>query len=75
VDFDHLSDLDQRGVRGGTRAKNNMKCRAVKNRPAKDKNILKDQTIALQGRHKGMQLRRVEAWVEVDGKSRIMVFI
>ena len=73
MDFGHLSALDQRGVWWVTRAKD--KYQAVKNHPAKDKNTLKDQDIALQGMHKGMQLRRVEAWVEVDDKSRIMVFI
>jgi hypothetical protein len=36
---------------------------------------LKDQIIALKGQHKGMQLRRVEALVEVDGKWWVMVFI
>lgn len=75
VDFDHLFDLDQRGVWWVTRSKDNMKYRAVKNHPTNDENILKDQTIVLQGRHKGMKLRRVEAWVEVDGKWRVMVFI
>jgi Transposase DDE domain/Domain of unknown function (DUF4372) len=75
VDFDHLFDLDLRGVWWVTRAKDNMKYRAVKNHPTNDENILKDQTIALQGRHKGMNLRRVEAWVEVDGAWRVMVFI
>ena len=75
VDFDHLFDLDQRGVWWVTRAKDNMKYRAVKNHPTNDENILKDQTIALQGSHKGMKLRRVEARVEVDGKWRVMVFI
>ena len=75
VDFDHLTDLDERGVWWVTRAKDNMKYRAVKNHPTKSENILKDQTIALQGKHKGMKLRRVEAWVEVDGKWRTMVFI
>jgi hypothetical protein len=61
VDFDHLFDLDLRGVWWVTRAKDNMKYRAVKNHPTNDENILKDQTIALQGRHQGMNLRRVEA--------------
>ena len=75
VDFEHLSDLDQRGVWWVTRAKDNMKYRAVKNHPTDDRNILKDQTITLQGKHHGMKLRRIEAWVEVDGEWRIMVFI
>jgi hypothetical protein len=46
---------------GALHAKDNMKYRAVKNHPTNDENILKDQTIALQGRHQGMNLRRVEA--------------
>ena len=47
VDFDHLNDLHQRGIWWVTRAKDNMKYRALKNHPANDKNILKDQVITL----------------------------
>jgi hypothetical protein len=54
VDFDHLFDLDQRGVWWVTRSKGNMKYRAVKNHPTNDENILKDQTIALQGRRSAL---------------------
>ncbi len=68
VDFGHLSELDARGISWVTRAKDNMKFRAVKN-------IIKDQIVALQGKHRGMRLRRVEAWVEVDGARRVTVFI
>jgi hypothetical protein len=75
VDFEHLLDLDQRGVWWVTRAKDNMKFRVVKNYTKGHENIIKDQIIALQGKHKGMKLRRVEAWVEVDGAWREMVFI
>jgi hypothetical protein len=75
VDFDHLLDLDQRGVWWVTRAKDNMKFRVVRNNTKGHADIIKDQTIALQGKHKGMKLRRVEAWVEVDGAWRTMVFI
>jgi hypothetical protein len=75
VDFDHLSDLDARGIWWVTRAKDNMKFRVVKNHTTGCGNIIKDQIIALQGKHKGMKLRRVEAWVEVDGAWRVMVFI
>lgn len=75
VDFDHLSDLDARGVWWVTRAKDNMQFRVVKNHSTGHENIIKDQIIALQGKHKGMKLRRVEAWVEVDGEWRVMVFI
>ncbi len=75
VDFDHLADLDARGVWWVTRAKDNMKFRVVGNHTRGHENIIKDQIVALQGKHKGMRLRRVEAWVEVDGKWRTMVFI
>jgi hypothetical protein len=75
VDFEHLFDLDQRGVWWVTRSKDNMKFRVVKNHTKGYENIIKDQIIALQGKHKGMKLRRVEAWVEVDGAWRVMVFI
>lgn len=75
VDFEHLSDLGVRGVWWVTRAKDNMKYRAVKNLTKGHENIVKDQIIALQGKHKGMELRRVEAWVEVEEAWRIMVFI
>ena len=76
VDFEHLSDLDMRGVWWVTRSKDNMKFRVVKKHHTKGhENVIKDQIISLQGRHKGMKLRRVEAMVEVDGKWRVMVFI
>jgi hypothetical protein len=74
VDFDHLVDLHDRGVWWVTRAKDNMRYHAVKNLPTGDDNIIKDQIVALKGR-KGMRVRRVEAWVEVDGEWRVMVFI
>lgn len=75
VDFLHLSDLDARGVWWVTRAKDNMKWRAVKNLTKGHPDILKDQIVTLQGKHKGMRVRRVEAWVEVDGERRVMVFM
>ena len=75
VDFLHLSDLDARGVWWVTRAKDNMKWRAVKNLTKGHENIIKDQIVVLQGMHKGMRLRRIQAWVEVDGAWRAMVFI
>jgi hypothetical protein len=75
VDFEHLFDLDHRGVWWVTRAKDNMVFRVVKNHTKGHENIIKDQIIELKGRHKGMRLRRIEARVEVDGKWRTMVFI
>lgn len=57
-----------------------MDCRAVKNlRPDKSAGIIKDQLVKLRGakwrRFQGWHLRRVEAWVEVDGAPRLMVFL
>lgn len=75
VDFLHLQELDTRGVWWVTRAKDNLKYRARKNLTRGHQNILKDQIVVLQGKHKGLQVRRVEAWVEVDGEWRVMVFI
>lgn len=75
VDFHHLTELDERGVSWVTRAKDNMKYRVIKNLAKAHGKIIKDQRIALQGKHKGMVMRRVEARVEVDGEQRIMVFI
>jgi hypothetical protein len=75
VDYPHLAELDGRGVSWVTRAKDNMKYRALKNLSNGRRDIIKDQRIFLRGKHAGMIMRRVEAWVEVDGERRIMVFI
>ncbi len=82
VDFTHLRELDEREVRWVTRAKENLRYRACRNLPvAKESNIIKDQIIMLKGPKwrkgpfKGWRVRRVEAWVEVDGKMRRMVFL
>ena len=80
VDFEHLHDLDLRGVQWVTRAKDNFRYRALRNLPVnKGGNVVKDQIVKLTGdkfKHlRGWTLRRVEAWVEVDGALRLMVFI
>jgi IS5 family transposase len=80
VDFEHLHDLDERGVQWVTRAKDNFAYRAKRNLPvAKGGAILKDQIVTLTGpkwrRLQGWTVRRVEAWVKVDGQQRLMVFI
>ena len=80
VDFEHLYDLDQRGVNWVTRAKSNMAYR-VKRRLLKKRqgNILRDDLIALTtAKSKGAYpttLRRVVALVEVQGKMVEMEFI
>jgi hypothetical protein len=83
VDYEHLHDLDARGVQWVTRAKENFTYRAVRNLPVPSGGrILKDQIVVLKGakwkkleKFKGWTLRRVEAMVEVDGKDKVMVFI
>ena len=80
VDFEHLHDLDLRGVQWVTRAKDNFRYRALRNLPVnKGGKVVKDQIVKLTGdkfKHlAGWTLRRVEAWVEVDGELRLMVFI
>jgi hypothetical protein len=75
VDFAHLVILALRGVFWVTRAKDNLKYRPLKNLTKGHRNIIKDQIVVLQGKHKGTRLRRVEAWVEVDEQWRVMVFI
>lgn len=80
VDFEHLHDLDARGVQWVTRAKDNFRYRARRNLPVKKGGkVIKDQIVKITGAKfthlKGWTLRRVEAWVEVDGQERLMVFI
>lgn len=84
MDFAHLHDLDARGVQWVTRAKDNLRYRAVRNLPVKKGGkVVKDQIVRLTGAKfkplAGWTLRRVEAWVEawveVDGQERLMVFI
>ena len=80
VDFEHLHDLDVRGVQWVTRAKDNMQYRTKRNLPVnKGGQVVKDQIVKLTGskwkKLAGWTLRRVEAWVEVDGEIRLMVFI
>lgn len=76
VDFEHLARLDACGVWWVTRAKDNMRCRAVKTLTRGHENFIKDQLVTLMvGKHAGMRVRRVEAWVEVDNEWRMMVFI
>lgn len=72
VDFDHLADLDARGVWWVTRAKDNMSFRVYRNLVKNEGKIVRDQMIRIDG---GRIVRRVEAWVEDDGEDRLMVFI
>ena len=80
VDFEHLCDLEMRGVLWVTRAKENMQATVVEVFPVKaGGKIVSDELIGLN--HAASQkaypqlMRRIVAWVEVDGKERLMTFI
>jgi hypothetical protein len=75
VDFLHLCELAARGVQWVTRAKDNLRFRVRKNLSNDKPGIIKDQLVRLTGRHKGVDVRRIEAWVEIDGEWRRMVFL
>ena len=78
VDFEHLLDLDRRGVFWVTRAKDNMAYEVVSTMPASnDPKILRDEIIQLRDPKKAAPelMRRVVALVEVDGEEREMVFL
>lgn len=78
IDFDHLADLDQRGVFWVTRAKENMAYKVVKRLPVKQgSKIISDELVHLiQPAGQKLEVaRRITARVEVDGKEREMVFL
>ncbi len=80
VDFEHLADLSMREVFWVTRAKDNMKFKVVKRyQQGAVGQILRDDLIQLQTpssrRDYPEFMRRVVAWVEVDGKEVEMVFL
>ena len=80
IDFSHLFDLAQRGVWWVTRAKDNMKFRVKKRLLRKPQGkIVRDDLIVLTGQQTAGKyprpLRRVVAWVEVDGQERLMEFL
>jgi hypothetical protein len=80
VDYLHLHDLDERGVSWITRAKENMSFVVLGSRPkTSNQDIISDDEVLLDQKASNEKypssLRRIEAWVEVDGKRRTMVFI
>ena len=78
VDYEHLRDLEGRGVNWVTRAKDNMAYEVVEAMPAShDPKILRDEIIQLTNPNQPAPelLRRVVALVEVDGQEREMVFL
>jgi len=78
VDFEHLRDLDRRGVFWVTRAKDNMAYEVVAKMPeSKDSKILRDEIVRLKNAQEPAPelMRRVVALVAVDGEEREMVFL
>jgi IS4 transposase len=78
VDFEHLLDLDARGIFWVTRAKENMAYEVVKPMPrSKDEKILRDEIIRLNNPKQPAPelMRRVVALVEIDGEEREMTFL
>jgi hypothetical protein len=80
VDFNHLWELEGRGVFWVTRAKENLQFEVVESYPVKKGGqIVSDELVGLKnaGSRKAYPdlMRRVVAWVEVDGKERLMTFL
>jgi len=80
VDFAHLADLAIREVFWVTRAKDNLEFRVVRQlQRGRIGNILADEMIELTTAKSHTAypnwMRRVVAWVEVDGQMREMVFL
>lgn len=80
VDFDHLADLHTRGVNWVTRAKENLSARVLESLPVPaGGKIVSDELIGLESPRSQAAcpevLRRVVAWVKVDGEERLMTFL
>jgi hypothetical protein len=80
VDFDHLWSLEGRGVFWVTRAKENLQFEVVESYPVQaGGQIVSDELVGLKnaGSQKAYPelMRRIVAWVEVDGKERLMTFL
>jgi len=80
VDFDHLFDLEKRGVLWVTRAKENLQAEGLDSYSVPEGGkIVSDQLIGLK--HPTSRaaypelMRKVVAWVEVDGEERLMTFL
>lgn len=79
VDFDHLFELNERGVTWVTRGKSNMRYVSMGQHSAPSGPILKDIKIRLRNAASREAypdiFRLVKAVVKVDGKEKIMTFI
>jgi hypothetical protein len=80
IDFEHLADLAMRDVFWVTRAKENLESRTVRKlQHGRIGHLLADDVIVLTNPPSQKAypnwLRRVVAWLEVDGEMREMVFL
>jgi len=80
LDFEHLWSLTGRGVIWVTRAKENLQFTVMASYPVKpDGAIVSDELVGLTnaGSRKTYPelMRRIVAWVEVDGQKRLMTFL
>jgi hypothetical protein len=80
IDFEHLHDLDERGVVWVTRAKENLQFEVVQAYPVKPgSKVVSDELVGLKNETSQKAypelMRRVVAWVEVDGQERLMTFL
>ena len=79
VDYEHLYELDSRGVFWVTRSKKNMKYKVVGQHSNPKKNIHRDILIELDNKLTASayphNLRLVEATVLIDGEKKRMTFI
>jgi hypothetical protein len=80
VDYEHLAELERRQVLWVTRAKENLQFTVLQALPVKEGGkIVSDELVGLK--NAGSQaaypelMRRVTAWVEVDGEERLMEFL
>ena len=80
VSFRFLADLTERGVYWVMRVKKNLQVRVMKRRPVTaDASIVRDDEVVLvlpgtKAKYP-MRFRRVIAWVEVDGRPKLMAFM
>ena len=80
LDFAQLCSLTGRGVVWVTRAKENLQFTVVESYPVKaDGSIVSDELVGLANAGSRQAypelMRRVVAWVEVDGQKRLMTFL
>ncbi len=78
IDFDHLGDLDRRGVFWVSRAKENLAVEVLKRFPEPSgSKILGDEIVWLKNPSPDASefMRRITAIVELDGREQEMVFL